>query len=83
MRQRRTSLLDAVAADADGLPVNHDNRADRHLVALKETGEERVSSEVRVLDRAGRVEEIVRMLGTDSQESRRLAGELVASEAAG
>jgi DNA repair protein RecN (Recombination protein N) len=55
-------------------------RADRHLVATKESDTGRTSSEVRVLDRAGRREELVRMLGTDSREARTLANELLSFE---
>jgi hypothetical protein len=32
MRQRRSKFLDAVATDTDDLAVDHDNRADWHLV---------------------------------------------------
>jgi DNA repair protein RecN (Recombination protein N) len=78
--------LGALAEAGQLLVISHQAHiaaaADRHLVALKATDDERVSSEIRVLDRAGRVEEIVRMLGADTPESQQLASELLAADGA-
>jgi DNA repair protein RecN (Recombination protein N) len=79
--------LGALAEAGQLLVISHQAHiaaaADRHLVALKATDEDRASSEIRILDRAGRVEEIVRMLGADTPESRHLASELLTAEGLG
>jgi DNA repair protein RecN (Recombination protein N) len=78
--------LGALAESGQLLVISHQAHiaaaADRHLVALKATDDERASSEIRILDRAGRVEEIVRMIGADTPESHRLALELLAADGA-
>ena len=75
--------LAALAEAGQLLVISHQAHiaaaADRHLVVLKATDDERASSEIRILDRAGRVEEIVRMLGANTPESQRLASELLAA----
>jgi DNA repair protein RecN (Recombination protein N) len=76
--------LGALAESGQLLVISHQAHiaaaADRHLVAVKATDDERASSEIRVLDRAGRIEEIVRMIGADTPESQRLASELLAAD---
>lgn len=78
--------LAALAQAGQLLVITHQAQiaatADRHLLALKAAGDERVFTEVRVLDRRARLDELVRMLGTDNAESRRLAAGLLADEGA-
>jgi DNA repair protein RecN (Recombination protein N) len=76
--------LSALAEAGQLLVITHQAhiaaRADRHLLALKRSEDERTASEVRELRGDDRVAELVRMIGTDTPESRRLAADLLRAE---
>jgi len=73
--------LAALAEAGQLLVITHQAQiaagADRHLVALKETGEQRASSAVHRLDREGRIEELSRMVGAGTARSRKLVEEML------
>lgn len=76
--------LAALAEAGQLLAITHQAQvaaaADRHLLAVKEADDERVFSEIRVLGPPARIDELVRMLGTDTPESRHLARDLLRAE---
>lgn len=77
--------LAALAEGGQLLVITHQARiaadADRHLVVHKATDDERAVSTVHELDSKGRIDELVRMLGTDTAETRKVARGLLRREA--
>jgi DNA repair protein RecN (Recombination protein N) len=51
--------------------------ADSHYVVTKRAVEGRTISEITLLDRAGRIDELTRMLGGQSEAARRHAADLL------
>jgi DNA repair protein RecN (Recombination protein N) len=78
--------LSALAESGQLLVITHQAhiaaRASRHLVAMKLARGSRTESQVRELDSGERVDEMVRMIGTDTGDSRRLAERLLSRESA-
>ena len=76
--------LTALAEAGQLLVITHQaqiaGRADRHLLAVKTADDERTASDVRVLTGDARVEELVRMIGADTPEARRLATDMIRAE---
>ena len=50
---------------------------------MKTSDDERTASEVRALGGEARVEELVRMIGADTPESRQLASDMLRAEGVG
>jgi DNA repair protein RecN (Recombination protein N) len=79
--------LTALAEAGQLLVITHQahiaGRADRHLLAVKTADDDRTASDVRTLNGASRIEELVRMIGADTPESRRLAKDMLRAEGTG
>jgi DNA repair protein RecN (Recombination protein N) len=78
------SRLAALAQSGQLLVITHQaqiaGHADRHLLAIKTTEDERTASEVRALSGSARVDELVRMIGTDTPEARQVAAAMLRAE---